>query len=107
MENVSKTQELMNGISSEVRIEPGDEMPAPVVIQNPMECNPARAALSTLMLVEERQRLARDLHDSVNQSIHSLVLFSETLVSTLDRDDVDRARQSALRLQDGARPDIK
>jgi signal transduction histidine kinase len=57
--------------------------------------------------MEERQRLARDLHDSVNQSIHSLILFSETLISTLERNSVDRARQIAGRLQESARQALK
>jgi len=67
----------------------------------------AEAALLKLAALEERQRLARDLHDSVNQSIHSLVLFSETLVSTLERDNVERARQIAGRLQESARQALK
>lgn len=57
--------------------------------------------------IEERQRLARDLHDSVNQSIHGLVLFSETLVTTLGRNNPDRARQIADRIQESARQALK
>lgn len=60
-----------------------------------------------LAAMEERQRLARDLHDSVNQSIHGLVLFSETLVSTLQRNNVIRAGQIANRLQESARQALK
>ncbi|HJS20463.1 MAG TPA: PAS domain S-box protein [Anaerolineales bacterium] len=67
----------------------------------------AEAALLKLTAVEERQRLARDLHDSVNQSIHSLVLFSETLTSTLERNNLERARQIAERLQESARQALK
>ena len=67
----------------------------------------AEAALLKLAAVEERQRLARDLHDSVNQSIHSLVLFSETLTSTLQRNNLDRARQIADRLEESARQALK
>ena len=67
----------------------------------------AEAALLKLTAVEERQRLARDLHDSVNQSIHSLVLFSETLISTLERNNTDRARQIADRLKESARQALK
>ncbi|HMB21871.1 MAG TPA: PAS domain S-box protein, partial [Anaerolineales bacterium] len=60
-----------------------------------------------LAAIEERQRLARDLHDSVNQSVHSLVLFSETLISTLEKNNMDRALQVAGRLQESARQALK
>jgi signal transduction histidine kinase len=58
-------------------------------------------------VIDERQRMARDLHDSVNQSINSLVLFSETLVSTLDKNNVERARQISGRIQESARQALK
>jgi PAS domain S-box-containing protein len=67
----------------------------------------AEESLLKLAAIEERQRLARDLHDSVNQSIHGLVLFSETLVSTLDKNNTHRARQIADRLQESARQALK
>jgi len=67
----------------------------------------AEAALIQLAAIEERQRLARDLHDSVNQSIHSLELFSETLINALERNNMDRARQIANRLQESARQALK
>lgn len=52
---------------------------------------------------EERQRMARDLHDSVSQSIHSVVLFSETLAATLEKQDYARALQIIKRLEASAR----
>jgi len=61
----------------------------------------------TMAMFEERQRMARDLHDSVNQSIHSLVLFSETLVSSLEKNNVSRARHISERLQESARQALK
>ena len=61
----------------------------------------------TMAKIDERQRMARDLHDSVNQSIHSLVLFSETLVATLEKDNVARAKQISERLQESARQALK
>lgn len=60
-----------------------------------------------MAMVDERQRMARDLHDSVNQSIHSLILFSETLVSTLDRNNIERARHISERMQESARQALK
>jgi PAS domain S-box-containing protein len=67
----------------------------------------AEESLLKLAAIEERQRLARDLHDSVNQSIHGLMLFAETLVSTLQKGNADRARQIADRLQESARQALK
>jgi signal transduction histidine kinase/PAS domain-containing protein len=61
----------------------------------------------TLAAFEERQKLARDLHDSVNQSIHSTVLFSETLTAVLEKDNRERATQIAGRLQESARQALK
>ncbi len=67
----------------------------------------AEKALVKLATIEERQRMARDLHDSANQSIHSLVLFSETLTSTLEKNNIDRALQLAERMQESARQALK
>ncbi|MDD2922546.1 MAG: histidine kinase N-terminal 7TM domain-containing protein [Anaerolineales bacterium] len=57
--------------------------------------------------MEERQRMGRDLHDSVNQSIHSLMLFSETLTAMLEKNDTERATQISRRLQESARQALK
>jgi signal transduction histidine kinase len=56
---------------------------------------------------EERQRMARDLHDSLSQSIHSMVLFSETLVATLEKKKFERANKILERLQESARQSHK
>jgi PAS domain S-box-containing protein len=58
-------------------------------------------------IFEERQKLARDLHDSVSQSLHSLNLFSETLVSSLAKPNKERSMQLAERLQESARQALK
>jgi len=52
---------------------------------------------------EERLRVARSLHDSVSQSIHSLVFFSETLDALIERGSYERARQVTRQLQQSAR----
>ncbi len=44
-----------------------------------------------LAKVEERRRMGRDLHDSVNQSIHSLMLSSETLQVLLEKGRIEQA----------------
>lgn len=62
---------------------------------------------SELARSEERQRMARDLHDSVNQSIHSMVLFSETLAATLEKKNYERAGRLIERLQESARQSLK
>mgnify|MGYP005836641035 CR=1 FL=1 len=54
-----------------------------------------------LAIVEERNRLARELHDSVTQSLFSIVLNAEAANALLAR-DVDRARQTIERLQEVA-----
>jgi PAS domain S-box-containing protein len=61
----------------------------------------------TVAVLEERQRVARDLHDSVSQSIHSMVLFSETLAATLEKHNFERAKQIMERLQESARQSLK
>ncbi|GEM_PF-4994783 len=60
-----------------------------------------------LARIEERQRMGRDLHDSVNQSINSLVLLADTLASTLERQNYERSAKVAERLQESARQALK
>jgi signal transduction histidine kinase len=60
-----------------------------------------------LAKLEERKRLGRDMHDSVNQSIHSLMLFSETLISLLRKDQVNKAISVAERIQESGRRALK
>jgi PAS domain S-box-containing protein len=57
--------------------------------------------------LEERQRLARNLHDSVNQSIHSLVLFAETLVSAIQKGNLEHAKHIVEQVQGSARQSLK
>ncbi|MFZ5857262.1 MAG: PAS domain S-box protein [Chloroflexota bacterium] len=57
--------------------------------------------------LEERQRLARDLHDSLNQSIHSLVLFSETLMAAIEKKNLEHAKHIVEQVQESARQSLK
>jgi signal transduction histidine kinase len=47
-----------------------------------------------LAVLEERQRLARDLHDSVTQQIFAMKLIAETLASACRRDPDEAVRRS-------------
>jgi signal transduction histidine kinase len=60
-----------------------------------------------LAKLEERKRLGRDMHDSVNQSIHSLMLFSETLISLLKKDRTKEAISVAKRVRDSGQRALK
>ena len=55
-----------------------------------------------LSVIEERNRLARDLHDSVTQTIFSVVLTSEAAATLLERDPAGAKAQLA-KLQELAR----
>jgi signal transduction histidine kinase len=52
-----------------------------------------------LSIVEERNRLARELHDSVSQKLFGLVLSAESAATLLDRDG-EEARAELERLRD-------
>ena len=55
-----------------------------------------------LSVVEERNRLARDLHDSVTQTLFSIVLNAESAALLMDGDPA-KAREHVQRLQELAR----
>ena len=57
--------------------------------------------------IDERERLGRDLHDSVNQSIHSVMLSAETLEALLERGMIDDAIHVAKRIQTGGLQALK
>lgn len=52
---------------------------------------------------EERQRLARDLHDSVTQLLYSQVLFSEAAAKSIRSGQDEKTQHYLLRLGDSAR----
>jgi GAF domain-containing protein len=55
-----------------------------------------------LAVMEERQRLARDLHDSVTQSLYGMALYSEAAAGQLSLGDLDRVAEHLGELQETA-----
>jgi signal transduction histidine kinase len=60
-----------------------------------------------MAVIGERQRLARELHDAVTQSLYSQTLFARTGIFALDENDLDKARDSLLQLEACARETLK
>jgi signal transduction histidine kinase len=58
-------------------------------------------------VIEERQRLARDLHDSVTQTLYSLVLFAEAGKDALQAGNMERTGSHLVRLRDTAQQALK
>jgi signal transduction histidine kinase len=57
--------------------------------------------------MQERRRLARDLHDSVTQSLHSLVLVADTANNRLKQGKLERLESSLTQLAESARQALK
>jgi signal transduction histidine kinase len=51
-------------------------------------------------ITEERNRLARELHDSVTQALYGVTLYSEAVAGQLALGDTDRATEHLKELQD-------
>ncbi len=56
---------------------------------------------------QERRRLARDLHDSVTQSLQSLVLSAYTATNRLKQNKLDRLEVSLAQMAESARQSLK
>jgi signal transduction histidine kinase len=61
------------------------------------------AQAEALAVAEERNRLARDLHDSVTQALYGVTLFAEAAARSLAADEIDRAVSQLRELQETAR----
>lgn len=46
------------------------------------------------VIIEERQRLARDLHDAITQSIYAVTLFAKASVDALEEGNIDKANET-------------
>jgi signal transduction histidine kinase len=55
-----------------------------------------------LAVLEERQRLARDLHDSVSQALYGMALYSEAATGQLSLGHLDRVAELLQQLQNTA-----
>jgi signal transduction histidine kinase len=56
------------------------------------------AQAEELAVLQERNRLARELHDSVTQSLHSLILMAEAGQRLVSSGEIERARGYLIRL---------
>jgi PAS domain S-box-containing protein len=61
-----------------------------------------RQRMESAITLKERRRLARDLHDSVTQSLHSLVLAAYAANNRLQQGNLDKLQVSLEQISDGA-----
>jgi PAS domain S-box-containing protein len=76
-------------------------------IGNAVETARLRQQESHLMVLQERNRLARDLHDSVTQSLYSVVLFAEAGRRKLEADQIEQAKTYLIRVNDTSQQALK
>ncbi|MCB0167954.1 MAG: PAS domain S-box protein [Anaerolineae bacterium] len=66
-----------------------------------------RSHIEEIAIVAERQRLARDLHDSITQSLYSVSLFSHAARESVEDDDTKRLNDSLGRIEEIALTALK
>lgn len=66
-----------------------------------------RQRVATTAVVEERQRLARELHDAVTQSLYSQILFARTAQDALEDNEPDKLLDVLEKLSENALHTLK
>jgi nitrate/nitrite-specific signal transduction histidine kinase len=66
-----------------------------------------RAETERVVLLQERERLARDLHDSVTQSLYSLTLWIEAGQRSTRAGDLAHVEEYLARLEEGTRQAVR
>jgi signal transduction histidine kinase len=74
-----------------------------VIIEN----HRLRARIGQIAVVEERQRLARELHDAVTQALYSQLLFARAGRDALEEDDRPKLRDSLAQVESNATHALK
>ncbi len=72
-----------------------------------LETSRLRRRAEQAAVMEERQRLARELHDSVTQALYSLTLFAEAGQDSIHADDLSQAEHYLSRLGETAQQALK
>ncbi|MEM7344657.1 MAG: histidine kinase [Chloroflexota bacterium] len=72
-----------------------------------VESGRLRRVAEQTAILEERQRLARDLHDSVTQSLYGLIVTTEIIELQLEQADYSSVSQQVDRIADMARQSLK
>ncbi len=78
-----------------------------IVLRDITERKQMEAQFEEMAILRERQRLARDLHDSVTQSLNSLVLVAYTAANRLKHHKYDRLDALIEQLGEGAQQALK
>jgi PAS domain S-box-containing protein len=81
------------GLSSQPIVKDGQVTGLQGVLTDITERKFEEAQLEEVTIAAERQRLARELHDSVTQTLYSIDLFSRATQSAIEAEKIDTARK--------------